>query len=238
MAKRTLKNLNLLDDFLFGTLVSHKEFGEAFCRELLYDLEAENAKNRKKRQHLPKRARFYRAIVDGYSLASGEDYGTLKDIYIIIILPYDPFDRDRIIYTIRNMCEEDPSMPYEDGARTIFLYTKGTKGNISKELRELLHYMEDTEEKNAVNSSLQKIQKMVEKVKEDKGVFLEYMKIWEQEQMIREEGMEAGIAAGKKEGIALGKAEQEKETEKERRRAEKAEKEVEELRKKLLKLQK
>lgn len=126
-------------------------------------------------------------------------------------------------------------MLYEDGARTIFLYTKGTKGNISKELRELLHYMEDTEEKNAVNSSLQK---MVEKVKEDKGVLLEYMKIWEREQMIREEGMEAGIAAGKKEGIALGKAEQEKETEKERRRAEKAEKEVKELRKKLLELQK
>ncbi len=62
-------------------------------------------------------------------------------------------------------------MPYEDGARTIFLYTKGAKDNISKELRELLHYMGDTEEKNAVNSSLQKIQKMVEKVKEDKGCF-------------------------------------------------------------------
>ena len=277
MAKRTLKHLNLLDDFLFGTLVSHKEFGEAFCRELLqtifqrkfgklkvipqrqyygddtgnhgtrldvyleednaelepealYDLEAENAKDRKKRHHLPKRARFYRAIVDGHSLASGEDYGTLKDVYIIIILPYDPFDRERLIYTIRNMCQEDPSMPYEDGARTIFLYTKGTKGNISKELQELLHYMEDTEEKNAVNPSLQKIQKMVEKVKEDKGVLLEYMKVWEREQMIREEGMEAGIA--------VGKAEQEKETEKERQRAEKAEREVAELREKLEKLQK
>ena len=280
MAKRTLKNLNLLDDFLFGTLVSHKEFGEAFCRELLqtifqrkfgklkvipqrqyygddtgnhgtrldvyleedsvelepealYDLEAENAKDKNKRQNLPKRARFYRAIVDGHSLASGEDYGTLKDVYIIIILPYDPFDRDRLIYTIRNMCQEDPSMPYEDGARTIFLYTKGKKGNISKELQELLHYMEDTEEKNAVNPSLQKIQKMVEKVKEDKGVLLEYMKVWEREQMIREEGMEAG------------KAEQEKETERERQRAqreqqraEKAEREVAELREKLEKLQK
>ena len=256
MAKKTLKNLNLLDDFLFGTLVSHKEFGEPFCRELLqtifqrkfgklkvipqrqyygddtvnhgtrldvyleedhaelepealYDLEAENAKNKNKRQNLPKRARFYRAIVDGHSLASGEDYGTLKDVYIVIILPYDPFDRDRLIYTIRNMCQEDPSMPYEDGARTIFLYTKGKKGNIPKELQELLHYMEDTKEKNAVNPSLQKIQKMVEKVKEDKGVLLEYMKIWEREQMIREEGVEAG------------KAEQEKETEKERQRAEK-----------------
>lgn len=198
--------------------------------EALYDLEAENAKDKNKRQNLPKRARFYRAIVDGHSLASGEDYGTLKDVYIIIILPYDPFDRDRLIYTIRNMCQEDPSMPYEDGARTIFLYTKGKKGNISKELQELLHYMEDTEEKNAVNPSLQKIQKMVEKVKEDKGVLLEYMKVWEREQMIREEGMEAGIA--------VGKAEQEKETEKERQRAEKAEREVAELREKLEKLQK
>ena len=90
--------------------------------------------------------------------------------------------------------------------------------------------MEDTEEKNAVNPSLQKIQKMVEKVKEDKGVLLEYMKVWEREQMIREEGMEAGIA--------VGKAEQEKETEKERQRAEKAEREVAELREKLEKLQK
>ena len=284
MAKRTLKNLNLLDDFLFGTLVSHKEFGEAFCRELLqtifqrkfgklkvipqrqyygddtenhgtrldvyleedcaelepealYDLEAEKAKDKNKRQNLPKRTRFYRAIVDGHSLASGEDYGTLKDVYIIIILPYDPFDRKRLIYTIRNMCQEDPSIPYEDGARTIFLYTKGTKGNIPKELQELLHYMEDTKEKNAVNPSLQKIQKMVEKVKEDEGVLLEYMKVWEREQMIREEGMEAGIAAGK--------AEQEKETEKERQRAqkeqqraEKAEQEVAELRRKLEELQK
>ena len=288
MAKRTLKNLNLLDDFLFGTLVSHKEFGEVFCRELLqtifqrkfgklkiipqrqyygddtenhgtrldvyleedcaelepealYDLEAEKAKDKNKRQNLPKRTRFYRAIVDGHSLASGEDYGTLKDVYIIIILPYDPFDRKRLIYTIRNMCQEDPSIPYEDGARTIFLYTKGTKGNIPKELQELLHYMEDTKEKNAVNASLQKIQKMVEKVKEDKGVLLEYMKVWEREQMIREEGMEAGMEAG----IAAGKAEQEKETEKERQRAqkeqqraEKAEQEVAELRRKLEELQK
>ena len=169
---------------------------------------------------------------------SGEDYGTLKDVYIIIILPYDPFDRDRLIYTIRNMCEEDPSMPYKDGARTIFLYRKEQKGNISKELRELFHYMEDTEEENAVNSSLQKIQKMVEKVKEDKGVFLEYMKIWEREQMNSGRGNGGWNCRRKKRRYRPGKSGTGKETEKERRRAEKREKEVEELRKKLLKLQK
>lgn len=127
MAKRNLKELNLLDDFLFGTLVSHKEFGEAFCRELL---------------------------------------------------------------------------------QTIFLYTKGTQGDIPRELQELLRYMEDTTSQNAVNPSLRKIQRMVENVKEDKGVLLEYMKIWEWEQQIREEaieeGREAGMEAGRKAGMTAG----------------------------------
>lgn len=177
MAKRNLKELNLLDDFLFGTLVSHKEFGEAFCR----------------------------AIVDGHSLASGTDYGTLKDVYIILILPYDPFGQDRLIYTIRSMCQEDPSMPYDDGARTIFLYTKGTQGDIPRELQELLRYMEDTTAQNAVNPSLRKIQRMVENVKEDKGVLLEYMKIWEWEQQIREEAIEEGREAGRKAGMEAGR---------------------------------
>ena len=251
MAKRNLKELNLLDDFLFGTLVSHKEFGEAFCRELLqtifhrnfgklkvipqrqyygddttkhgtrldvyleednaelepealYDLEPENARDKNKRKFLPKRARFYRAIVDGHSLASGTDYGTLKDVYIILILPYDPFGQDRLIYTIRSMCQEDPSMPYDDGARTIFLYTKGTQGDIPRELQELLRYMEDTTSQNAVNPSLRKIQRMVENVKEDKGVLLEYMKIWEWEQQIREEAIEEGREAGRKAGMKAG----------------------------------
>ena len=36
-------------------------------------------------------------------------------------------------------------MPDKEGVRTIFFYTKE---NIPKELQELLHYMEDTEEKN------------------------------------------------------------------------------------------
>lgn len=101
MAKRNLKELNLLDDFLFGTLVSHKEFGEAFCRELL-------------------------------------------------------------------------------------------------------RYMEDTTAQNAVNPSLRKIQRMVENVKEDKGVLLEYMKIWEWEQQIREEAIEEGREAGRKAGMKAG----------------------------------
>ena len=35
MAKRKLEDLNLLDDFLFGSMVTHPEVGEKFVREIL-----------------------------------------------------------------------------------------------------------------------------------------------------------------------------------------------------------
>lgn len=35
MARRKLEELNLLDNFLFGSMVTHPELGESFVRELL-----------------------------------------------------------------------------------------------------------------------------------------------------------------------------------------------------------
>ena len=45
-------------------------------------------------------------------------------------------------------------------------------------------------EENAKNNTLLGIHQMVNRVKRDKGVSLEYMKIFEREQMLREEGRE------------------------------------------------
>ena len=89
-----------------------------------------------------------------------------------------------------------PSLPYEDGARTIFLYTKGTEGNPSQELRELLYYMENTTEENAVNDSLKRIHRMVNQVKHDKEVSLNYMKTFEWEEMLIKQGQEQGRLQG------------------------------------------
>ena len=87
---------------------------------------------------------------------------------MIFICNYDPFGYDRVKYTIRNMCVEEPEMPYDDGAQTTVLYTKGTKGDdISEELRQFLNYMENTTQTNAVNDTLKDIQKMVDIVKRD-----------------------------------------------------------------------
>ena len=144
---------------------------------------------------MPKRARFYHAKIDADSLASGEDYGELKNVIVIFICPYDPFQLNRMVYTIKSCCVEEPALVYEDGARTIFLYTKGIKGNPPAELQRLLQYLEDSREENAKEADLLAIHQMVQKVKHDREVSLEYMKIFERERLIREDGYASGKEA-------------------------------------------
>ena len=235
MAKRKLEDLNLLDDFLFNSVVNYPDIGEKFIRELLrvilgkdfgkltvipqkfypgsdtdkhgarldvyieedctdnsehdirvYDVEPD--KNIKDVTVLPQRVRFYHAKIDANSLKSGENYQMLKKVMVILITPYDPFGLNRMIYTIRSKCEEVPSMPYDDGACTIFLYTKGTEGDPPEELKQLLRYMEHTTEENIKNDNLRNIQQMVNIVKQDKEVSLEYMKVFEREEMLIQQG--------------------------------------------------
>ena len=80
--------------------------------------------------------------------------------------------------------------------QTLFLYTRGSKGNPPEELQRLLHYLEDSREENALYGELKEIHRMVQQVKRDREVSLEYMKIFERERMIREEGREEGYVSG------------------------------------------
>lgn len=252
MARRKLEELNLLDDFLFGTMVTYPEIGEKFIRELLKvifqkdfgnltvvsqktylgsdtdkhgarldvyveedapetaticDVEPDKNNRDEDVRALPKRTRFYHAVIDSKSLKAGEDYQCLKKVVVLMITDYDPFGWNRMFYTVRSMCEEEPEMPYDDGAKTIYLYTKGKKGNPPEELKAMLHYLEDTKAENAVNDTLKDFQQMVDTVKQDREVSLEYMIIFRSEEMFREQG----------------RKEERENTERERKRAEAAE---------------
>ncbi|MDD3339632.1 MAG: hypothetical protein PHS82_12340 [Lachnospiraceae bacterium] len=253
MYRRKLEELNLLDDFLFGIMVTYPGIRERFSRKLLkiicrrkfgkltivaqkiylgsdtdkhgtrldvyleekasetgtdttadnpeqedvvnatvYDVEPDKNDDKAAIAALPKRVRFYHAKIDGSSLQSGETYHALKNVMIIMITPYDPFGRNRMVYTIKNGCVEEPDMPYEDGARTIFLYTRGEEGNPPEELQQLLRYMEHSTEENACNEDLKELHRMVEEVKHDGEVSIEYMKIFEREEMLRKQGYREG----------------------------------------------
>ena len=209
----------------------------------IYDIEPDKNNKRKNIDFIAQRTRFYHAIIDSRSLKSGQSYDKLKKVFVIFICPYDPFGDDRMIYTIRNHCVENPELPYEDGARTIFLYTKGRKGRDNESLSQLLDYMENTTRENAVSEELEAIQEMVDVVKEDAEVTVAYMKGFERDQMFLEEGKRQGEELGRRleqENTLREKnrADAEKHrAEEEKRRADAAVEEIEKLREQLEELQ-
>ena len=166
----------------------------------IVDLEPDQNSSAEDVRTLPRRVRFYHAKIDAGSLARGMEYSALRNVVVIFITTYDPFGLNRMVYTISNKCEEVPEMPYDDGAKTLFLYTKGTEGNPPEALKQLLHYMEDTCAENAVTPELRELHEMVTQVKCDKEVGLAYMKAYELEQRLlrqgREEGREEGLTRG------------------------------------------
>ena len=86
--------------------------------------------------------------------------------------------------------DAEPDVPYDDGAKTIFLYTRGTKGQVSEEVRQFLRYMENSTSENVVNDTLRDFHHMVETVKKDREVSVKYMKQFERDNMMRAEGRE------------------------------------------------
>ena len=170
----------------------------------VFDIEPDNNGDVVSLKDLPKRVRFYHAIIDSRCLKKGEGFEKLKRVFVIFVCSYDPFDRGRMVYTIRNMCEEVPEMEYDDGLRTVFLNTKGDGAGVPEELVALLRFLEDTREVNAVNDVLRELLEMVKVVKEDGKVTVAYMKSFEIEQMWINKGIEQGISQGIAQGIEQG----------------------------------
>ena len=221
---KELEDMNLVDNFLFGTAVSNEEYGpliagtiletifhrkikiknvqsekvvwpsnpelhgirldayieeEAAAVELgnIYDIEPEKKSGEK--TLLPKRCRYYHTRIDENQLKAGKEYYLLPTVWVIFITTFDPFSENRMVYTIRRLCVEEPDMLYDDGESTLFLYTKGTKGNPPDDLRELLRYMNETTSENACSPSLEKVQACIDKIKQDPTVRREYMDLQE-----------------------------------------------------------
>lgn len=102
----------------------------------------------------------------------GEDYTSLKKSFVIFICTYDPFGAGRYIYTFRNRCDEDDTIFLGDEATKIVLNAKGTKGDISKELKDTLDFIAG---KAPQSEYAKDLQAAVEEVKQNKEWRREYM---------------------------------------------------------------
>ena len=87
---------------------------------------------------LQKRSRYYHGVIDVDSLQPGEGYDDLKETYVIFICTFDPFDKNSYKYSVSNQCTDVKDVIYDDGNHTIFLNTKGQKGNVSGDLKTFL----------------------------------------------------------------------------------------------------
>ena len=82
----------------------------------IYDIEMQCSNNR---NELPKRTRYYQAMIDMAEAEKGQDYQDLKESYIIFICTFDPFKQGNPMYTFRNLCIENKELELEDKTTTL-----------------------------------------------------------------------------------------------------------------------
>lgn len=108
-------------------------------------------------------------------MRSGErNFNNMPELFVVTILSYDPFGYDYMMYTVRNRCMEIQELEYEDGLRFIYFYTGGTKGG-SKEIKTLLHYLQDSTAANATDAATCELHDYVSRVKTMPEVRESYM---------------------------------------------------------------
>ena len=145
------------------------------------------------KKNLPKRMRYYQSVIDINVLAPGVDYSKLKPSFVIFICSYDPFGKGRYIYTFENRCMEEKDLLFGDETRKVVVNTKGNVGEISRELKEVLVYLD---EGRATGSYTQQLDDAVRTIKSSEERRHEYMVMMIRDMEKIEEGKEIGKIIG------------------------------------------
>ena len=148
------------------------------------------------KKHLPKRMRYYQSTIDISILRPGVDYKELRKTFVIFICNYDPFGRNRYLYTFENICREEPDLLFGDETVKVIVNTRGEIGEISEELKEVIRYLNDG---TVSGQYSQELDTAVTAVKSNEERRLEYMTLAMHDMEIREEAREEGREEGKDE---------------------------------------
>jgi len=162
--------------------------------ETIYNIEIQNGKL----INLPKRSRKYQANMDSRNLKPGEEYGNLKKQYIIFVCTGDPFGEGLYKYTFTNRCIEVPDLELNDGTMKVFLNTKGSKGDVSKELKAFLSFVEKSTVQNAAtinDSYVAQLSAKIENIKRDEEIGGAFMTIEEKMEELARDKMQEGAEA-------------------------------------------
>lgn len=234
--RKTLQDLTIKDNFLFGAVMSVEENCKEFLEMVLgfsiaqvvvskektivyhpeykgvrLDIYAEDENHThynvemqvKKKTALGKCSRYYHSQMVMEALASGEDYETMPDTFVIFVCDFDPFGEHLYCYTFGNECRENKNVKLDDGSYTIFLSTRGeNEEEVPAELVRFLKFvtadLEESEE-DFQDKLVKRFQETIHNIKADREMGERYMIF---EEMLREEKQE-----GRQEGLLEGRIE-------------------------------
>ena len=238
-ADREVKAMNLIDGFLFNSVIENEEDAKIVARKILsrilqkelsdieitsqkvfngvdtkyhgirmdvhikesqehkklkatiYDIEVESRPS--DRPDIPRRQRYYSAMIDTKALATSEDYRALPEYISITILSYDPFLLGDMYYEARMSLVSHPKSgySYDDGIVNIFLYANGRVNTDDPEygesLKRMLKYIVTGEKPKTPDTDIEALDIIVTRVKSNAEVTREYMKQWDREATLKRE---------------------------------------------------
>ena len=225
--RKTLQDLTIKDNFLFGAVMSVEENCRGFLamvlgfpiarvvvskeKSIVYhpeykgvrlDIYAEDEHRThynvemqvQKKNALGKRSRYYHSQMVMEALASGEDYETMPDTFVIFICDYDPFGEHLYCYTFETECRENKHVKLDDRCCTIFLSTRGeNEEEVSPELVRFLKFVTADlveSEEDFQDELVGQFQETIRRIKTDRKMGERYMIF---EEMLREEKQEGRL---------------------------------------------
>lgn len=152
---------------------------------------------------LAKHVRYYQSRIDADLLNHGDQYSQIKQTFVIFICLFDPYGNGYHKYQFTNLCTIDPNIAMNDGRTAIFLNTKGTRNDVSKDLQNFLHYVDNKNVNNDtyVDELQEYISLLNQSTKWRKGYMDNKTHMMFHDEDVREAGIEEGIARGKKETL-------------------------------------
>ena len=167
---------------------------DVFVKDInkMYDIEIQAANT----DDLPKRSRYYQALMDLDTLKTGQEYKELKNSHVIFICLDDIFKRGIPIYTFDYTCKEDGETKLDDGALKHFFIAK-TCAKMIKD-KEIKSFFEFLISNKATSDYTSDLNKYVTDAKHNMQWRVQYM-TWERQRTYDfNAGQEKGIAIGEK----------------------------------------
>ena len=165
-----------------------------------YDVEMQVANQ----YNLPKRMRYYQAVLDIAFLDKGYSYKALNNSVIIFVCLFDPIGNNRAIYTFENICRENKTILLQDGTKKVILNAKAFNETDNQELQGFLQYVKTGK---VTTEYTGRIEQMIQMVKHNELARKEYHILPAILMDAMDEGLERGKSLGLAEGKSLGLAE-------------------------------